>query len=117
QVAPAVVGQHRGAVSGRVRPLAVRPATPPRHLPAPQRAKLARRLAVGHGASTRASDQMTSPLAGKLTPLGSVRPSSAYSSTTAARASRAFANASANVSPSVTNSGRAGDVTVNPPSG
>src|SRR5947209_7488874 len=36
---------------------------------------------------------------------------------TAAKASRTFRNASSSVSPSVTNSGNTGDVTVNPPSG
>lgn len=73
-------------------------------------------VAVFHATSTKASLQKTCPDGGTSTPGGRGRPSSAYISSTADRASRTLANASASVSPSVTNSGSTGDVTVKPPS-
>jgi len=51
------------------------------------------------------------------TSAGGFFPRSSYASKTAASASRAFAKAASMVSPSVTSSGKTGEVTVNPPSG
>jgi hypothetical protein len=60
---------------------------------------------------TTVSSQSALLASGSLVLTGSDRPRSSYASTTAARASLAFANASSRVSPSVTSSGRSGDVT------
>ena len=71
---------------------------------------------VLHEASTIAS-KCTGALGLEIRrPYGNLRPMSSYSSNTASKASWTFPKASGAVSPSVNNSGRAGEVTVNPPS-
>ena len=65
-----------------------------------------------HGAAITVSNHTGLFVSGIRVFCGNARPISSYNSTTAARASLTFSSASQIESPSVTNSGNNGDVTV-----
>ena len=112
QITTTPIRHDRRSIGCRVVPFSMRASACARSLRTSQCSQLPSHLAVCHGLPTRVSDQTISLDPGNEMLAGNGRPCSAYNSTTASNASWTLAFASSNVSPSVSNSGNAGEVTV-----
>lgn len=112
QITTTPVRHDRRLIGCRVVPFSMRASAFARNLRTSHCRQLPSHLAVCHGLPTKVSDQTISFDPGNEMLAGKGRPCSAYNSTTASNASRTFALASSSVSPSVSNSGNAGEVTV-----